>query len=124
MYGPAVRRKRLFGDDEVSLAAMYPARLWRELRLSTRRGLRRTKFGFWTTVFQRMQISSGYFRRSYISELLELTDAQMFRVIEDSDQSFQLRLLHTDLWGRVCIRHEPDDANVSRLREFVRIRPE
>jgi hypothetical protein len=64
------------------------------------------------------------FQAPFISELLELTGAQMFRVIEDSDQSFQLRLLHTNLWGRVCIRDEPDDANVSRLREFVRIRPE
>lgn len=84
----------------------------------------RNKFGFWTTVFQRLNISEDYFRDSYVGELLQLTNSQMTRVLADNDQNLALRLLHIDQWGRICVRGEAEAANVARLREFVAIRSE
>ena len=82
---------------------------------------RRNKFGFWTTVFQRFQISPAYFKGSYVSEFLELTPRQLDDVLASSPKAMALRLLHLDLWGRICVRGEPQAESLSRLRDTVSI---
>jgi asparagine synthase (glutamine-hydrolysing) len=84
----------------------------------------RNKFGFWTTVFDRMCIDPRYFHRSWIGDLFGLTNAQIDAMIATSKPRFHLRLLHLDMWGRICIEGEGETENVALLRRFVSIRPE
>jgi asparagine synthase (glutamine-hydrolysing) len=84
----------------------------------------RKKLGFWTTVFKRLDISAGYFRDSFVSELFGLTGAQLENMASNPGDDLLLRLLHVDVWGRMCLRQEPEEDSVARLREFVSIRAE
>ena len=83
----------------------------------------RPKFGFWTTVFQRMQISPEFFVNSYVGDLLELTNKQIADIMDEGDQDIRLRLLHLDIWGRVCIDGNSEEDSVMRLRDHVSIKP-
>ena len=84
----------------------------------------RNKFGFWTTVFDRIRIDPRYFHKSWIGGLIGLTDSQIDTMIATSKPRFHLRLLHLDMWGRICIEEQSEADNVARLRRFVSIRPE
>jgi len=84
----------------------------------------RRKFGFWTTVFERMQIDPAYFRGSALGDMLGMSDGQLRTVMGEADRAFAVRLLHLDLWGRLCINGEDQGASVARLRDHVTIRPE
>lgn len=84
----------------------------------------RKKLGFWTTVFKRLDISSGYFRNSFVSDLFGLTDAQLNNMAGNDGDDLLLRLLHVDVWGRMCLRQESEEGAVERLRQFVSIRAE
>jgi hypothetical protein len=41
-----------------------------------------------------------------------------------ADHELVGRLLHLDVWARVCLRNEPADALLPRLRGHVRILPD
>ncbi len=84
----------------------------------------RIKIGFWTTVFQRMQVSPRLFDGSFVQNLFELTSAQTEAICGTADQDLLMRLLHLDVWGEVCFESTSADAYVSRLRDHVTIRPE
>jgi asparagine synthase (glutamine-hydrolysing) len=84
----------------------------------------RIKIGFWTTVFQRMQVAPAYFDGGFVPALFGLSQPQMRALVERADQDLIMRLLHLEVWGRVCAERQPVDASVARLRDHVTIRPE
>ena len=89
------------------------------------RGLsHRNKFGFWTTVFDRIRIDPRYFHNSWIGGLIGLTSAQLDDMCAASNPQFLLRMLHLDMWGRICIEGQDEGANIGLLRQFVSIAPE
>jgi len=83
----------------------------------------RIKIGFWTTAFERMRVSARYFEDSFVSELLSLSRRQVGLMVERADPELLVRLLHLDVWARVCLRGEPVDAPLPRLRDHVGILP-
>jgi asparagine synthase (glutamine-hydrolysing) len=84
----------------------------------------RTKLGFWTTIFQRMDVAPAYFDRSPARDLLEIPTADLMDVVSRADQDLRMRLLHLDVWASVCLgKHAPDEA-AARLAEHVSVRPE
>lgn len=85
---------------------------------------RRIKIGFWTTVFQRLRVSPEYFEGSFVQELFEVTSDQWQEVHREADQDLLMRLLHLDVWGRICVREEAEEPCVSRLRAHTAISPE
>lgn len=84
----------------------------------------RIKVGFWTTVFQRLEIADAFFETSHLGDLLGLSRPQLSRLAAEAGDDLKLRLLHLDVWSRVCLDNEADDVSVSRLMEHVRIREE
>jgi asparagine synthase (glutamine-hydrolysing) len=84
----------------------------------------RIKIGFWTTVFQRSNVAAAYFDRSFVGDLLELSDAQMRATVATADQDFLMRLLHLDVWGRCCVRGETGDSARRRLHAHMTVRAE
>ena len=83
----------------------------------------RIKIGFWTTVFQRMEVAEEYFADSYVRELFELTRPQMAAVVKEADQDLRMRLLHLDVWGQVCLRDLPRADLTAKLSRCLTIRP-
>lgn len=84
----------------------------------------RIKIGFWTTVFQRMEVAPVYFDDGFVPNLFGLSQPQMRALLDRADQDLTMRLLHLDVWGRVCAERQPVDASVARLRDHVTIKPE
>lgn len=84
----------------------------------------RIKIGFWTTVFERMQVSERYFDRSEARDLLGVSKANMHDIFGSADQDLRMRLLHLDVWARVCLRGETNDQVRDNLKQHVTIRPE
>jgi len=84
----------------------------------------RTKLGFWTTAFERMRVSERYFDDSFPRELFGLSRKQLGLLIQQSDPELVVRLLHLDVWARVCLRGEPVDGSIMKLRDHVRILPD
>ena len=84
----------------------------------------RIKIGFWTTVFQRLEIEEALFETSRLGDLLNLSKRQLRDLASESSSDLKLRLLHLDVWTRVCIDGEPDDISISRLKDHVTIRPD
>ena len=77
----------------------------------------RTKLGFWTTVFKRMQVRNEYFDDSFVASVFGLSHAGMRATVADADKEFTIRLLLLDAWGRICIEgRSPDDVR-RRIRD-------
>lgn len=86
------------------------------------RGLsHRTKFGFWTTAFDRIRIDPRYFHNSWIGNLVGLTNSQLDDMVAANRPRFLLRMLHLDMWGRMCIEGQDEGDNIGLLRRFVHI---
>ncbi len=84
----------------------------------------RIKIGFWTTVFQRLEISPRFFAGSPLGDLLKLSQAQLEATLQDASPDLHLRLMLTDCWHRGAIQGEAEDATIARLRDHVKILPE
>jgi asparagine synthase (glutamine-hydrolysing) len=84
----------------------------------------RIKIGFWTTAFERMRVAASYFDDSFPRELFALSRPQLNLLLARADHELVGRLLHLDVWARVCLRNEPADALLPRLRGHVRILPD
>jgi len=82
----------------------------------------RIKIGFWTTVFQRLEIRDAFFETSKLGDLLSLSRKQVLSVASEATDDLGLRLLHLDVWARVCLEDEADEISVARLVDNVRIR--
>ena len=84
----------------------------------------RIKIGFWTTVFQRLEIRPEYFRNAHLGDLFSLTRTQMTNTIEEAGPDLRLRLLLTEVWLRCRLDHQDEDREINRLRDHVSIRPD
>jgi asparagine synthase (glutamine-hydrolysing) len=84
----------------------------------------RIKIGFWTTIFQRMDIGPAYFERSPVLDLFEISAADLTGVVQTADQDLRMRLLHLDVWARVCLEERDVEETAERLVQHVAIRPE
>jgi len=85
---------------------------------------RRIKIGFWTTVFQRLEISNEFIETSRLDDLLQLSKRQLRDLAQEASPDLKLRLLHLDVWMRVCIEGEADEVSIVRLNDLVKIRKE
>lgn len=74
----------------------------------------RPKRGFPTSAFERMRIAGRYFSDSFVQDLFGLGEPGLRRLVSGAKQEMMNRLLHLDVWGRVCLRSE-DPADVTRL---------
>jgi asparagine synthase (glutamine-hydrolysing) len=89
------------------------------------RGLsQRIKIGFWTTVFQRMQVPESYFQNSFVRDLLELSSEETQDLVGQANQDLRMRLLHLDVWAHVCLQGQPLEQSSDKLGEHIRIRKE
>ena len=84
----------------------------------------RTKIGFWTTIFERMDVRQSYFERSRIRDLFEIAAAEMGHVFRSADQDLRMRLLHLDVWMQVCLEQRGVAEAADKLAAHVSIRPE
>ena len=84
----------------------------------------RNKFGFWTTVFDRIRIDPRYFHNSWIGNQIGLANTQLDNMCAANKPNFLLRMLHLDMWGRMCIEGQDEESNIGLLRQHVRIAPE
>jgi len=80
--------------------------------------------GFWTTSAERMQVPSEYFKDSYVREMLDLSMPQIKSTLDEADQDLKLRLLHLDVWCRVCLMDESVDDARLRLIKHISIKPQ
>ena len=71
-----------------------------------------------------MRVSERYFEESFPRELFGLSRRQLGILIQHSDPELVVRLLHLDVWARVCLRGEPVDAPLQKLRDHVHILPD
>lgn len=85
---------------------------------------RRIKIGFWTTVFQRLDIDEAFFAGGALGDLLRLSSRQLRDLWAEAPADFRVKLMHLDVWRRVCIEAEDPEVSVRRLRDHVAIRPE
>lgn len=81
----------------------------------------RTKRGFWTTTAERMEVQPGYYRDSSVRELFGLSTLQMDDTLDAADQDLRMRLLHLDVWSRVCLQDESLDEVRAKLQTHVSI---
>ena len=65
-----------------------------------------------------------YFHNSWFGDLVGITNRQLATLLDTSKPKFHLRLLHLDMWGRMCIEGQQEDKNIALIRRFVRILPE
>jgi asparagine synthase (glutamine-hydrolysing) len=84
----------------------------------------RIKIGFWTTVFQRMEVPESYFENSFVRDLLELSSEETKDLIGQANQDLRMRLLHLDVWSHVCLEGQPLERSSEKLERLVRIRKE
>ncbi len=82
----------------------------------------RVKMGFWTTTAERMVVAAEYFKNSFIQDQFELSMKQIAATLEEADQELKMRLLHLDVWSRVCLLEESVDHVRSDLIKYVNIR--
>jgi len=85
---------------------------------------RRLKIGFWTTVFQRLEIADAFLTSPHLGELLRLGTRQLADLAAEAGPDLRLRLMQLDIWHRVCIAGEDDAVTLARLSDMVAIRPE
>ncbi len=84
----------------------------------------RIKVGFWTTVFQRLEIDDTFYQSEPLCDLLGLSKRQISRLVENASNDLRLRLLHLDVWMRTCVQDESDEVSITRLRDLITIRDE
>ncbi len=83
----------------------------------------RVKMGFWTTSAERMVVPAEYFKDSFIQNQFGLTASQIKSTLDEADQDLKLRLLHLDIWARICLMDEPLDSVRVDLEKTISIRP-
>lgn len=79
----------------------------------------RKKMGFPTNAQYRMKIRPELFAGSFVADLFGLTDREVRHLLERGSQQLRLRLLHLEMWARVCLEGPPIDRMSSRLRDHV-----
>jgi asparagine synthase (glutamine-hydrolysing) len=79
----------------------------------------RKKTGFPMGATGRMRISADFFENSFVANLFELSTREAQFLAAHASHDFRMRLLHLDVWGRVCLEGAPTDEVTRRLRKHV-----
>ncbi len=80
---------------------------------------RRPKRGFPTNTYERMHISAKLFAKSWIAELFGLSAKGAQHLATRADQNLQLRLLHLEAWGRICLADESLEKVTSDIKPYI-----
>jgi asparagine synthase (glutamine-hydrolysing) len=116
-FSPAARdRNHSFFQDKWVLRKLADRYLPKTLA-------RLPKEPFPVNAFQRMQIASAFFDKSFIVDLFGLSSREIRYLIDRSEQHLKLKLLHLDVWAHLCLRGVPAQTYVERLREHVVVKP-
>lgn len=83
----------------------------------------RKKLGFWVTAFDRMTVSTDFFKCSFVADLFQLTNGELAHLLEKADPSFRMKLMLLDVWGSLCIRSVSQDLVRVRIQDHVHIQP-
>jgi asparagine synthase (glutamine-hydrolysing) len=79
----------------------------------------RQKRGFPVGAPARMHIPPEFFDDSFVASLFEVGKHEMRFLIAESTQRLRLKLLHLDVWGRVCLEGVSVEDERARLLKHV-----
>ena len=79
----------------------------------------RKKRGFPISAHERMRIAPELFDGSFVADLFELGPRELRMLLARATPALQLRLLHLDVWGRVCLAGDAIEDETERLRKHV-----
>jgi asparagine synthase (glutamine-hydrolysing) len=79
----------------------------------------RPKRGFPIGAPGRMRIAPEFFDASFVARLFELGARETHFMASQADRGLRLRMLHLDVWGRVCLEGQPTDDVTARLQKYV-----
>ena len=82
----------------------------------------RPKRGFPAGAYMRMDVDPALFANSWLSETLALSRSQLELLLRRADQPLLARLLHLEVWARVCLLGNEPDAVAAGLREAISFR--
>jgi asparagine synthase (glutamine-hydrolysing) len=71
-----------------------------------------------------MDVPARYFDDSLVRDLFELSVVEMHDVVDQADQDLRMRLLHLDIWARVCLEGRDIGESRAKIMRHVTIRPE
>ncbi len=80
---------------------------------------RRRKGAFPVTAFERMRVSSDYFRNSFVADFFELGFHDLDLLLSSCGQALRTRLLLLDVWGQICFDALSEQECVDRLRRHI-----
>jgi asparagine synthase (glutamine-hydrolysing) len=81
----------------------------------------RKKRGFPISAHQRMRITPELFDGSFVADLFELGSREVRMLVARAAPVLRLRLLHVDVWGRVCLGGVAAEEEKARLQKHVMI---
>jgi asparagine synthase (glutamine-hydrolysing) len=79
----------------------------------------RKKRGFPTQAHQRMRITPEFFYDSFVADAFALSRREVDFLVRHANQDLRLKLLHLDVWARVCLNGAPPDEVKARLQKHV-----
>jgi asparagine synthase (glutamine-hydrolysing) len=83
----------------------------------------RFKQPFPVDAFSRMQISTSYLEKSFISELLGLSSKEAQYLVENSDQVLKVKIMQADVWASLFLKGIKKDRVSETLSSHITIRP-
>ena len=83
---------------------------------------RRPKKNFPVNALKRFQISPNFFQDSYVSNLFKLSKSETQYLVDNSNHSFKLKLLHLNVWGDVCIQNLSKQSVLDRMNQYISIK--
>ena len=79
----------------------------------------RRKRGFPISAQQRMRIKPEFFNDSFVADVFALSPREIDFLARHANQDLRLKLLHLDVWARVCLHGAPPDEVRARLEKYV-----
>ncbi|VAW92739.1 Asparagine synthetase [glutamine-hydrolyzing] [hydrothermal vent metagenome] len=83
----------------------------------------RTKRGFPTNAFERMNINNDYFSNSYIADLFSLPKNRLKNLLDSSPTEQKLRLLQLNVWGEIYFNGANTNDLSMQLSNNVTVKP-
>ena len=80
----------------------------------------RKKRGFPTSAFQRLRVRPRYFEDSFVADLFRLDRVRMHHLLSNASHALKLRLLHLNVWGKVCLAPSQNPMSSSNSRRTRR----
>ena len=79
----------------------------------------RKKRGFPVRAHERMRIAPDSFDDSFVGNLFELGRRELRLLVDRASPELRRRLLHLDVWARVCLEGIPTEDVKRRLQQYV-----